>query len=266
MDLDDLTEAEIRECIDYANARGQWPAADADRTRHWPAALSGNMAPWSVDARSCAREILLRKKKAAEQALAPWRDVDPAAIARAFRDLPPLTVTVINEPAADSEKVKSQIEETLRSLGLKVNSGTFDVIGYDYVRGADHQHTAPTLNPEHRSAKDVVAAAVPPPPDPTAPHLDAMLRFLLGHPQGERWMGPRLYPQVQRIARQFRPDQRIEHRYTAGMAGTLWGVCEQINPGSTWQFLSREEQQEYLRLYEGLWQAINQLGAAGVRP
>lgn len=254
MDASKFTNADFGIFAERANeAHGMEPGPfDAACARSAIAADQvRGMSSWGVAVRAMAREALVAKQDA-KKTLRPWGDIADA-LAAAMRGATPKAEIVNKEARGFETLIGADYQGDGRpyvSISLAPLPDTAFLAAYeDLLRGLGAG--APILLP----AK----------PDPTTAPLDAMLRLLCGHPQGPRWIGARLYLEVQRIARRFRPDAQVEHRYTAGMAASLLGVCEQFDPGSTARFLDRQEQQEYLRLFDALRVAVNAVPASGVR-
>lgn len=205
-----------------------------------------------------AAEVNARRAAASDEAQTPWRDLPHAEIARAlanaWRSEPPVKVTII--------------DKRLTVLADKLANGDI-IVGVDY-QGAEagpYVSTTPPApakvaqcegygnTPCHEDAgprcRDHAA------PDPTRAPLDAMLRFVCGHPQGVRWLGERDHADVQRIARAFRPDRKVEHKSCEPLASCLLTKLRKL-PGTTLaRWLSVDEQREYNRLFAALKSAVD---------
>lgn len=288
MKASDFTDEDIQEIAragHEADPLGRFDQSDITCAVRHLNAKDGGASRFGAAVYARARQILLRKQQQAPQhtaaeidevalagfaacypvkdwdaigeyAQSSWRDVARSALAgKHFGDIGDKpTYAAMVAKAAEVTARRAAAKAGVTAVGVEIDWAQIDAIlsgksrapiapapaRFEVVVGCDYQHTAP---------------------DPTRDPLDAMLRFVCGHPQGARWLGERDHADVRRLARAFRPDHPVEHKSCEPLASCLLTKLSKL-PGTTLaRWLSIDEQREYNRLHSALKAAV-----AGVRP
>ncbi len=139
----------------------------------------------------------------------------------------PWTVTI---PPMDPEVVK-------RYRDIIVAMGGNWTVGVDYQRDSAHR-PLPIVNERvYPSTKA---------PHPPEHPVDALLRFCLGQPNGERWMGKAAWGNVQMLARAHHPEGNGTARLP--VRSSLIYLLDAIDGASSHRWLSAADGREFMRL------------------
>jgi len=225
MKSSDLSAAELRECIDFAN-EGGWPVTSMDEEfaqRALDGVMGDVMVDWCDLVRSKAREILTRR------------------FGRTA------SFTVINEaPRRYSNGLMRRAHELFLAGCDFQRDGAAPVVMTYPMPSAD-QWWMP------RSAPVAPASPAPPAaPDLLCAPIDGILRFLCG--VSSPWIGEEQRAAIRAIAASFSGEDASGRRrsVTAGdvrtLAGSLLAVLTDIDAAIGDRGPSRKEQREYMAL------------------